>query len=125
MFFTAALAVAGVLNWATTCCCGHSTVLELLEGSCQPHDDNDSHHAAGHQDGDSFPCHKGSGAQFLLDSRPAPNQSTPIVLASFSLNAVQTNGLFIALPAAGQATGMTVHGGVSPDIPILIQRLLI
>jgi hypothetical protein len=59
-----------LFNWLTTCCCGHTMILEFLEGTCEPHDD-DIQHAAGHPDDQRESCHKCGVESFLSAGGPA------------------------------------------------------
>lgn len=72
----ACLAMAGMFNWVSTCCCGRSMVLEALEGGCASesheheggladcdhHHGHVAHHLPGQHDSG---CHKRGAEQFL------------------------------------------------------------
>jgi len=61
----ACLAMAGMFNWVSTCCCGRSLILEVLEGGladCDHHHSHVAHHLPGQHDSG---CHKRGAEQFL------------------------------------------------------------
>ena len=72
----ACLAMAGMFNWVSTCCCGRSLILEAMEGGCASetheheggladcdhHHGHVAHHLPGQHDSG---CHKRGAEQFL------------------------------------------------------------
>ena len=113
----AVLLTLGVLNWATTCCCGNSLVLEILHGGCEHH--GEEHEGRSHPAHDPLSCHKQGGDTFLVAANPdipdspaviiTPADSTPVV--SWALNPLAANWM--------------MPRGAPPDIPLVTQRWLI
>lgn len=67
----ACLALAGLVNHATTCCCGDSLLLELIVASCGCDAHKHDRHAASHHpgpDGRDHTCYKSGSRAFLANS---------------------------------------------------------
>ncbi len=79
LVLAATLAGAGMVNYATACCCGDSVFSELWAGCCATADHGAHGRGPIHHGAPGHTCYKDGRAVWLLDSGPSGHAPAPLI----------------------------------------------
>lgn len=111
----AALAAAGMVNYATTCCCGDSVFHELGVGSCGPEARQAHGHGPVHHGEPEHTCYKDGKTDWLPDSGPGGAASPPLI--AVPLPATTPPSAAVLACAVPSETGSGPPGAAVPGGP--------